>query len=183
MNSRMPSQWAPPDQQWGAPPQQWGAPPQQWATPPYQPTPPPKKRRHVVRWIVLAFIGIVVIAGIASASSNANKTSPKNNGGVITNSDNGSHPPQQDVAVSGCSIDELGFPTATGTIVNHSSKTSDYELSVNFLKGGVHVSDGADFVNNVAPGQTATWNAGGTDQVSGQITCQMAEVNRIASGG
>lgn len=87
------------------------------------------------------------------------------------------------MTLSGCSTDTLGYPTASGTIVNHSSKISDYEISVNFLKGGVHVSDGVNFVDDVAPGQTATWNAGGTDQTSGAVTCQVAEVNRIASAG
>lgn len=79
MNSEARSQWTPQAQQWEAPQQQWGARPQQWGLPSYQAPPPPKKKRHFVRWTVLGLIAIVVFAGIASAASNANKSSPANN--------------------------------------------------------------------------------------------------------
>lgn len=166
--------------------------PQPAATPP----PPPLSHKQLKamakaarpwyakkRTWVAGIIGVFVIAGIASSSSGSKgSTSTKTNGGVSTLSNNGSNPPQADVAVTSCTADQFGYPKAGLRITNHSSGRSDYIISVNFLDGsGTKVAEGAALSSNIDPGQSAIESAGGLTSVKGALTCKVTNVNRFAS--
>lgn len=139
------------------------------------PAGPGKRRRRfslfrlIVGLAALVFILIIVIVIAAIASSNKP--------GVGSSS----HPAAADVTITGCSIDSIGFPQATGVIVNHSSGMSDYTFTVSFRKGGVQVAEGTGIENNIAAHQTADWTATTDAQATGPVTCVVSDVNRFAS--
>ncbi len=114
-----------------------------------------------------------------SSSTSAAKTS---SGGVVSTSTNTTHPPAADITVKTCTL-SYGMATATGVIVNHTSKASDYDVHIGFMKNGVRVDDGYDMQNDVQPGQTVNFQAGGTNQVSGALTCTLIGVDRTSAVG
>ena len=89
-----------------------------------------------------------------------------------------------EVNVSTCLADPAGGqPKAEGTIVNSSSKPSGYTFRVRFLDpSGNEVSQAANAVANVAPGETATWQADGSTSARGPLRCEVANVTRTAVG-
>lgn len=89
------------------------------------------------------------------------------------------NPPRRDVTMTSCAPDTIGI-TAEGEIVNHSSERSNYTIAVNFYdENRVQVADGYDFVNNVAPDATATWDASGFTDTG--VRCEIVRVRRFAS--
>lgn len=130
----------------------------------------------------LGVVGVIIIAAAAGGSGGSKgSTSTKSNGGVSTLSDNGSHPPQADVAVTSCSTGVIG-PEASLRITNHSSGRSDYMISVNFLDAsGTKVAEGTAFSNNIEAGQSAVEKAVGFTESKGALTCTVTDVNRFAS--
>ena len=161
--------------------QGWQQPPP--GQPPYNygpPVPPPKKRRFgkgclfgclgaVVAIVVIVVVLVVVLSGSSS----------KTNVPTVTNT---AHPPTNDVRITSCDLDSTGtYPLAKLLITNNSSKTSNYIVSVEFDKAdGTRVSEGATGSTSVAPGQKVETSAGGSDQVSGQITSKVTDVTRFA---
>ncbi len=87
---------------------------------------------------------------------------------------------KKDVTVTACTASPTGgHPTATGTIVNHSSKASLYTIHVKFKdSAGNGVGDGGAAVAKVQPSATATWHATGTQNAKGPLTCDLASVTR-----
>jgi hypothetical protein len=87
---------------------------------------------------------------------------------------------KKDVTVTACTASPTGgHPTATGTIVNHSSKASLYTLHVKFSdSAGNGVGDGVAAVAKVQPAATATWHANGTLNAKGALTCTLSSVTR-----
>lgn len=136
------------------------------------------------RWWVLAVVVVVVIAAAAS-SGGGKKNSASRHSGVSTLSGNETHPPQDDVAVTGCTAGVAGTVTATVTVTNHSSQRSDYLIGVTFQDGaGVQIGDTSRTADNVDAGQTARIDAGAF--VSGDATgvkCVIKSVQRTASLG
>lgn len=130
----------------------------------------------------LGVVGLIVVAAAAGSGGSKGTTKTKSNGGVSTLSNNGSNPPQADVAVESCTIDAIGYPKAGLRITNHSSGRSNYMISINFLDAaGTKVAEGAAISNNVDPGQSAIETAGGLASVKGALTCKVTDVNRFAS--
>lgn len=131
----------------------------------------------------LGVVGIIIVAAAAGGGSDGSKgsTSTKSNGGVSTLSNNGSNPPQADVAITACSTGLIG-PEAALRITNHSSGRSDYMVSVNFLDAsGTKVAEGTAFSNNIEAGQSAVEKAVGFTETKGALTCTVTDVNRFAS--
>jgi hypothetical protein len=94
--------------------------------------------------------------------------------------------PANDVTLSQCAIDPDDDTNTTadiaGTIVNHSSLTSDYDIQINILEGPTRIGSAEDDETNIAPGQTSTWSTyGDMTAASGAITCQLVEVGRTPS--
>jgi hypothetical protein len=89
----------------------------------------------------------------------------------------------KDVTETACTSSSTGGrPTASGRIVNHSSKASLYTIHVKFTDtSGNGVGDGLAAVAKVEPGATAKWHATGTLNAKGHVTCKLASVTRNLS--
>jgi hypothetical protein len=99
---------------------------------------------------------------------------------VVFAGNNSSDPAKDDVTVQACSADPGGDkPSATGQVVNNTSKSSNYSIRMKFLDAqGNQVSEGVDVVNDVEPGETATWKLGGTRDARGPVRCEVTGVSR-----
>jgi hypothetical protein len=100
-------------------------------------------------------------------------------------SSSGSAAAKKDVTIGACTSSPTGgHPTATGRIVNHSSKPSLYTIHVKFTdSSGNGVGDGVAAVAKVDPGTTATWHANGTLNAKGPLKCTLSSVTRNAVPG
>lgn len=89
----------------------------------------------------------------------------------------------KDVTVTACTASPTGgHPTATGGIVNHSSKASLYTIHVKFTDAsGNGVGDGLAAVARVEAGATANWHASGSVNAKGPLTCELSSVTRNLS--
>jgi hypothetical protein len=171
------------------PPQQAPAPPAAWGSN----VPPEKQRGGCLKYGLLgivAFVGlivvIVIIALVALGRSTTTKVKAvRTYGGIQSNSLNGTHPPQADINADAtkCAVDALGDAGAKGTLTNHSSKQSNYLITVRFTDAsGTQFGNGNAAVQNVLPGSTATWDATGVDKPSSASwKCTVAQVERLAS--
>ena len=85
-----------------------------------------------------------------------------------------------DVTVTACNGDiSGGKPTASGRIINHSSKTSNYVVKLEFLDAqGNRVSEGAAPVQSVDANKTATWQLTGDRSAKGPVKCEISGVSR-----
>ena len=95
-----------------------------------------------------------------------------------------SHPAAADVTLASCSTDDAGFATSAVVIANHSSKTSNYIVTVTFTtKTGQQLGTGTAAVNNLVAGQSSTPQEANslTDAPAGSFTCEVAEVTRYAT--
>jgi ABC-type glycerol-3-phosphate transport system substrate-binding protein len=92
---------------------------------------------------------------------------------------------KKDVTITACTSSPTGgHPTATGRIVNHSSKPSLYTIHVKFTdSSGNGVGDGVAAVAKVDPGTTANWHANGTLNAKGPLKCSLSSVTRNAVPG
>ena len=178
--SQGPGWWQAPDGRWYPP---------QSASPQAPPPPPPgtggwqypPTYAKPVRWGSGCLIGIlgalvvavVIIIVVATAASNSS----------TPGSGTKNHPAAADLTINSCSVDPtLKIPVAKGTVLNHSSGTSDYTFTISFLNTtGTVVAQGGGIENNIAPGQTATFSVNGDAQTSGPVTCKLVEVTRFAS--
>jgi len=114
------------------------------------------------RMAALAVIGACVVAGAGCSESKSAR---------------------KDVTIAKCEADAGGGkPTASGTIVNHSDKTSRYAVHVKFYdSSGNAVGDGISTVASVDPDETAKWDAKGTVDAKGPVTCKLDDVTRNQS--
>jgi hypothetical protein len=96
---------------------------------------------------------------------------------VFAKSDNSA---KRDVTVQACNPDVNGAkPTASGQIVNHSSKTSNYVVRLKFTDAqGNQVAEGVNGVKAVAPGATASWTLKGDRAANGPVKCIVTGVSR-----
>lgn len=133
-------------------------------------------------WALGAFGIIIVAAAAGSGGSGSGTTDTKQNGGVSSLSNNGENPPQADVAMSKCTNGEYGLADVEVTITNHSSKRSNYTVSLNLLdSSGVKVGEGTAISNNIEAGQSAVESVLASSSGKTFATCQVTEVNRFAS--
>ena len=87
---------------------------------------------------------------------------------------------KDDVTVGACDADPGGGkPTASGQIVNDSSKTSNYVIRLRFKDSeGNAVSEGVAAVDGVDALQTARWDLTGARSADGPVTCEVTDVSR-----
>ena len=90
---------------------------------------------------------------------------------------------KKDVTITSCTASPTGgHPTAAGTILNHSSKTSLYAIHVKFKDAsGNGVGDGVATVASVGSKKTAKWRATGTVDAKGPVACELSSVTRTVS--
>jgi hypothetical protein len=113
-------------------------------------------------------IGVLLVAGLATVAG-ASCTSSKS--------------AKKDVKITSCRADPGGGkPSASGTILNHSSKTSRYSVHVKFYDtSGNAVGDGISAVASVDPNKTAKWDTTGSVDAKGPVTCKLDSVTRNQS--
>lgn len=174
----------------------WGQPQQ----PGYSQQEPPKKAglgKKIAKVIggvgclgVVVIIAVAVIAGGSSSDSGGSKagsgsTAPKAGTSVKGGNSavsSGGHPADDDVKITSCELDSFGMVTAKVTIVNHSSKASDYLGSIYFMSGQTRTGSGAILESNVKPNQKVLTTAVGTSDAQGKITCVVGDdLSRTAS--
>jgi hypothetical protein len=111
-----------------------------------------------------AVVSAVFVAALASCSSSSSAA-------------------RKDVTITACTPSPSGaHPTASGRIVNHSSKSSLYTIHVKFTDAsGNSVGDGLAAVAKVDPGTTANWHATGSLAAKGKLKCSLASVTRNIS--
>jgi hypothetical protein len=145
-----------------------------------------KKKRFIIP-VVLIVIGI----GVA-ASGGGDETEPERAGETDTDkkgsgvdsdfSTNKENPPGDDVEIVSCEVDEFGLVSAVAEITNHSSKESDYLITMNVERGGTVVGEAFGSQDNVDAGQSAQTDVVGTvSGEGGDVTCILEEVERFAS--
>jgi hypothetical protein len=113
----------------------------------------------VVSLLVLAVIVAVVLVVVIKATS--------------------SESAKKDVTVTTCRSVDGGKPTASGRILNHSSKTSNYVIRLKFTDAdGNTLSEGVAPVDSVGADETATWELTGARDVNGEVRCEITGVSR-----
>lgn len=124
-----------------------------------------RPRRSGALRLIALLVALVVIAAVVVAVILVTRTSDD---------------AKKDVAVSACNADPGGGkPTASGTVANSSSKTSNYVIRLRFNDSqGNSVSEGAAPVKDVESGQTARWQLTGARSTDGPVTCELRSVSR-----
>lgn len=148
-----------------------------------------KKKRFILGGLIL----VVIIAAVAGAGGGddadtvASGDDSENDSGsdVDSMSGNTDNPPQNDVEVSECGVEEFTGPEATLNVTNNSSGRSNYIIEVSFESedGSQQYGTGTAILNNLEPGQSRTETAAAFEEVpeGASFTCRLVEVDRFAS--
>jgi hypothetical protein len=94
------------------------------------------------------------------------------------------HAPEGDVKINLCEVNTTArWADPEITITNHSSKTSNYAVQVEFVDAkGTRLDEGLAATSNLKPGQASKVTAQGTAQISGKVTCRVTDVTRYTPG-
>lgn len=170
-----PGWWKASDGNW-YPPQGTGAAPPQVVV---------QKKGGCLKWIgiaTLAFVGLLVVIAIAAVAGSKDEDADTGGDGtgVASSSGNTTNPPEADVEITQCADGQFG-PEVKIRITNHSSKRSNYLVSLNLENAsGTKVGEGTGASNNVEPGQVAEEDVLAT--ASGDVAkCVLKDVERYAS--
>jgi hypothetical protein len=94
--------------------------------------------------------------------------------------DESAHPPMDDVDPAWtCSTEADGVVRATGSVTNHSSKSSFYIVTIDFAISGRSFGSATSTVDEVAPGETVVLEAAARDAPTGEPTCVVSDVERF----
>jgi hypothetical protein len=129
-------------------------------------------------------IALMIALGLA-ALIGSGSSKPGGSGGSHhkTSAAHGSSSASKDVRIASCTTTN-GQATAKVVIVNHSSKTSNYNVAIAFdsSDGKVHKRSSITSADNVPPGGVVVRNtAGSKSSSSGKVTCKVDSVTRWAS--
>lgn len=129
---------------------------------------PGKLRGKSRKSLILGLLGLlllVVIAAVVLAVVLAGKNTKE---------------AKKDVTIKTCTAKPSGGkPEASGDILNHSSKTSNYVVKLKFLDAqGNSVAEGAAPVKSIDANQTATWELTGDRDAKGPVKCEITGVSR-----
>jgi hypothetical protein len=146
----------------------------------------PRKKRHIVRWVLLPIVAVTIIGAIAGPKDDKSHTSTT----PVTASTTGS----SGVIGQGDEIDDVTLTTcepasggtlvkAGGTLVNNSSKTSDYTIDISYVSGDGTVldSNGFAFVQNLPAAGRAEWDTSFFRAPEPGASFKVTEVERTAS--
>lgn len=138
-----------------------------------------------MRWVgIFAGIALLVLGTACASEADSDRMPPfpMTNTGPATGSNNVEHPPPGDVRLGECRADPYVGPKATGTLTNHSSKLSNYMISVNFMdEAGTIVANGTGFASDIPAGASATWSAAAFDSDVTAADCSIIRVERLAA--
>lgn len=151
-------------------------------------------RRWPLRHPILSLIGaVIVIAIIAAAASGggSSNNSPQSgtsaNGSAANQSNNETNGKVlqhvSDVKIVKCSRDQFGYLNARVKITNHSSKASDYVVTVAFesKNGSQQIDTGSALVDSLQPGQSTTQDASATRSYGKPFRCVLSDAQRTES--
>ena len=135
-------------------------------------------------------IAVMVVAGLA-ASIGSGSSKPGGGGGGGGGGGHGGKKTSgprggsaaKDVSIVSCTTHSTsGARTAKVKIVNHSSKTSNYIVTIAFdsADGKIHYHSSLA-ASNLAPGEGTEQDAALLKSVSGKFTCKVSAVTRHAS--
>ena len=149
----------------------------------WQPTPaamypqPPQGRGCLYAVLGVVGFGLLILIGIIIAVVVVPSHSTTPGSGTKT------HPAAADISLTSCGVDPtLKYPAGRGTIFNHSSGTSNYTFTISFLNpAGTVVALVSGSEDHIASHQAAVFSVTGDNQVSGSVTCKVANVTRFAS--
>jgi hypothetical protein len=202
-----PADWTPPkgwqpDPAWGPAPDGW----ELWS----EDGSGPKKSRRKWPWIAGGVVAIIVIASAAAGGSGSSNNSnnshdtatapvtsaPSNASSSAASKPSTSAPKKssdnskpfqhtEDVKITSCAADDLGYANAKVVVTNNSSKGSDYIITVAFdaQNGAVQVGTGSALVNDLQPGQSSVEQDANSLQKApaGGFTCRVSDATRMAS--
>lgn len=140
---------------------------EQWHAAAMNPPPPPPRHNHKTRNIILAIIvGVCLVIFISCVASVGNAVKDVQTGG------------DNDVTLSSCSGDGTTI-TAQLSVTNSSQTTKQYSITVAFLDdAGNQIDTGNAFVQDLAPGQSASPQALGLDDQK-PASCRITDVSRF----
>jgi hypothetical protein len=129
-------------------------------------------------------IALMIAVGLA-ALIGSGSSKPGGSGGSHhkTSAAHASSSTSKDVRIASCTTTN-GQATAKVVIVNHSSKTSNYNVAIAFESsdGKVHQRSSITSADNVPPGGVVVRNtAVSKSSSSGKVTCKVDSVTRWAS--
>jgi hypothetical protein len=89
----------------------------------------------------------------------------------------------EDVAITSCAPDQAGFAAAKVTVTNHSSKASNYAITITFesADGKTQIGTGLVAVNGLAPGQQSNEDTSSLKEATPGYTCKVSEILRYAA--
>jgi hypothetical protein len=158
-----------------------------WTAPPPPPQPVPPKKSHKVRNILLGIVGLIVAIAVATNVGGGSKRSGSSNSGS-SNSGVSQGVASQDAAGDVKlgpvqAPDVLGIRYETITVVNHSSKRSDYivDVAAQSADGKTQYDTGTALINNVDPSQTASDKVMFTNRIPAGAKVVLKTVERTAS--
>jgi len=128
---------------------------------------------------------VAVVGGSVAVIASGGTTS---SGGSSPEEGGSTHPASADVKIAKCALPNNQFEGAQATlkVTNHSSKASDYIITIAFdsPNGKTQFDTGDAIINNLGPGQTTT-NTDATSLKSSlrkkKFVCKVASVTRTAS--
>jgi hypothetical protein len=131
-------------------------------------------------------VPILVAVALGSAAVMASGGS-SSSGGSSLGSGSSAHPATADVPITKCGLPSNPFegPHATVKVTNHSSKESDYSITVAFnsTDGSKQYDTGDALITNLGSGQTSS--TGADSLKSGlrkkKFVCKVVDVERTAS--
>ncbi|CAO5186465.1 conserved exported hypothetical protein [Frankia sp. AiPs1] len=136
-----------------------------------------------MRKLLIAVMALSVTIGIAGCNTSSGGGSTSSSGS--TSSKPASGPAHaEDVAITACAADPTtSFAEAKVTVTNHSSKTSNYAITIAFESqdGKTQIGTGLVAVTNLAPGQQSPQDANSLVAATGPFTCKVAEITRYAA--
>ncbi len=142
--------------------------------------------------VVLVLVILVVVGAVGFAAAwfgviNRAKDGAKvvEETGISTANISSANPPQYDLHLQAGELkcegkgDQL---TASGSLTNKASSTSDYEISVEFRQNNSAFANGQTKVQNVPSGATQNWSVTVSAGINGQFSCKVVNVNRYDQG-
>jgi hypothetical protein len=153
--------------------------------PPVPPVPP--KKSHKLRNTLLGIVGLIVAIVVATHAGGESKHSGSTNSGSSNSGVSRGLAAQDatgDVKLGPPQApDVLGIRYETVTVVNHSSKRSDYviDVAVQSADGKTQYDTGTALINNVDPGQTASDKVMFTNHIPAGAKIVLKTVERTAS--
>lgn len=123
----------------------------------------------------VALTGCSVDSSGGSSPSGSKSGSDETKGKVLQHA--------KDVKITKCKRDQFGDLDAKVRITNHSSKASDYIVTVAFesQNGSEQIDTGTAIVDSLQPGQSTNQDAGGTKSYKKQFKCVLSDAERTAS--